>query len=263
MNNRITILKGNSPRHDFFAWYLTQNISASFQIISFKRLGNKRLLKMLKKSPKTFFSRVSKYIYYFLIRWRSKEKNYFQAPKLSNEIKVDSFNSKRTSQMIESFSPSIILAFGVPIISDRIISLAKIAAINLHGGISPFYKGGNTIFWALYNNDIHHVGATIHYMVKPVDSGDILAYIYPNISSKDDEFSLSAKTFKYATEAMVKIVSDLFAAEAKLNGKPQVEKGQLYLAKDRTLLKNVIGLIRIKRNLHNVEREMKVEYHYE
>jgi len=263
MKTKITILKGNDPRHDYFAWLLTQSIKADYQIISFKRLGYKRLLKMLKRSPRTFFSRLSKYIFYFFIRWTSREKRYFNVPKLSNEIKVESFNSQTTNRMIESFSPSIIIAFGVPIISEKIISHAKIAALNLHGGISPFYKGGNTIFWALYNNDIQQVGATIHYMTKSVDSGDILAYIYPDITKKDDEFSISAKTFKYATEAMIKIVSDLSSAEAKLKGKIQVEEGKLYLARDRTLLKNMTGLIKIKRNLKNVERELKVEYHYE
>ena len=69
-------------------------------------------------------------------------------------------------------------------------------SVNLHGGISPLYRGGNTIFWPLFKGDLMHIGATIHYMVEKVDSGHILSRVYPEINETDNEFSLTGKISK-------------------------------------------------------------------
>ena len=41
--------------------------------------------------------------------------------------------------------PDLILAFGVPIIEDALLEQSRLGAVNLHGGISPQYKGSITI----------------------------------------------------------------------------------------------------------------------
>ena len=41
-------------------------------------------------------------------------------------------------------------------------------------GVSPYYRGADCNFWALYDSNYHLVGSTIHYLSKGIDSGDII-----------------------------------------------------------------------------------------
>ena len=41
-------------------------------------------------------------------------------------------------------------------------------------GISPYYRGTDCNFWAMYDNNPHLVGSTIHLLTKGLDSGPIL-----------------------------------------------------------------------------------------
>lgn len=260
---KICILKGQDYRHNYFAKKLLEIEKVETLILTHKRLNNDRLKKMFFKSPSTFFSRLSKYFLYTVLQWNNREKSFFGNIQIPQEIVVQDYNNQETINMIKEFNPDVIAVFGTPIISNEIINIPKFGAINLHGGISPEYKGGNTIFWPLYNNEINKTGATIHYMVEKVDSGNILAKIYPDLNSSDDEFSASTKTFKYAVEEFVKIIQRINDSKQKLQGIKQENIGKLYLAKDRTIIKDLIGLIKIKMNLKNVNIEKRVEIFYE
>ena len=45
-------------------------------------------------------------------------------------------------------------------------------------GISPYYRGTDCNFWALYDGNPHLVGATIHYLSEGLDSGDIAYHVF-------------------------------------------------------------------------------------
>ncbi len=260
---KIIILKGQDPRHNFFAKEIKNIKDIESMVLTHKRTEKKRLKKMLLKSPKTFFNRVSKYLLYTITQWNKKEKAFFESITLQDEKTIHNYNDKETIDIIKNFQPDLIAVFGTPIIAKEILEIPKYGAINLHGGISPEYKGGNTIFWALYNNDLKKVGATIHYMVEKVDSGKVLAKVYPDLNEKDDEFSASAKTFKYATEEFTNIIKWIQNNKKSPEGEEQTTQGKLYLAKDRTLLKDLEGFKRISKNLKGVNIEKRVEKFYE
>jgi methionyl-tRNA formyltransferase len=259
---KIIILKGQDPRHNFFAKSIITTNNIESMVFTHKREDKQRLKKMLLKSPKTFFNRVSKYIFYSIIKWSSREREFFGHNPIADEIVVNNYNDQSTIKMICDFKPDLIAVFGTPIIANEILDIPKYGAINLHGGISPDYKGGNTIFWALYNNDLEKVGATIHYMVEKVDSGDILAKVYPDLNSNDDEFTASAKTFKYSTEKFIKIIQWIQKNQQRPKGEIQSSRGKLYLAKDRTLLKEIQGIKKIKKSLQNINLKKRVERFY-
>lgn len=41
-------------------------------------------------------------------------------------------------------------------------------------GLSPYYRGTDCNFWALYDKKPQYVGATIHLLSKGIDSGPTL-----------------------------------------------------------------------------------------
>lgn len=260
---KILILKGDSPRHNYFAKEISEINGIESLIISPTRLSNKRMKRMLLKSPMTFINRVSKYIFQKLRRWNQKEKVFFGDIVIIEEQKVERLNSKRSIYKMKKFEPDLLVAFGIPIISNKVIEIPRFGAINLHGGISPNYKGGNTIFWPLYKNDIALTGATLHYMVKKVDSGRVISRVYPDINSNDNEFTVSAKTFKYAVREMIDIVEWVKKNKSPIPGIDQVDNGHIYLAKYRSFFIDLIGGLVIRKNLKKISLNKRVERYYE
>ena len=57
---------------------------------------------------------------------------------------------------------------------SEVLSIPKIAAINVHGGLLPEYRGANPIQWAIINGETE-TGVTIHYMTEEIDAGDIIS----------------------------------------------------------------------------------------
>ena len=72
------------------------------------------------------------------------------------------------------------VVFGSSFIKGDLLKfLTKRDAINIHMGISPFYRGSSCNFWAMYDNRPDLVGATIHYLSETLDGGDIICHAKP------------------------------------------------------------------------------------
>ena len=75
----------------------------------------------------------------------------------------------------------IYIVFGSSYIKGDLINfLVNAKAINIHMGVSPYYRGTDCNFWALYDNNPHLVGATIHLLSKGLDSGPMLYHAMSN-----------------------------------------------------------------------------------
>ena len=70
--------------------------------------------------------------------------------------------------------------------------MVKQKAINIHAGISPYYRGTDCNFWALYDGNPHLVGSTIHLLSKGLDSGPILYHAMSNIKTSPFEYTMSS-----------------------------------------------------------------------
>lgn len=78
------------------------------------------------------------------------------------------------------------------ILTSDFLDLFSLGIINCHGGFLPDYKGvGGHIFPIL--NGEKNSGATIHWMRKEVDRGEIIDRVKVPISDKDTGFSLYLK----------------------------------------------------------------------
>jgi len=90
-------------------------------------------------------------------------------------------------------------------------------AINIHMGVSPYYRGTDCNFWALYDNNPHLVGATIHLLSKGLDNGPILYHAMSKITA--DPFLYSMSTVKSAFDSLVEKIND----DSILKIKPELQ----------------------------------------
>jgi methionyl-tRNA formyltransferase len=79
--------------------------------------------------------------------------------------------------------------------------------INIHLGLSPYYRGSGTNFWPLFYNEPESVGATIHLATSKVDAGDILYQVRPIVVSGDNIHDFGNKTIIAATEVLYDVVA--------------------------------------------------------
>ena len=93
--------------------------------------------------------------------------------------------------------------FGSSFIKGPLIDyLIEHRAINIHMGVSPYYRGSSCNFWAAYDGHPELVGATIHLLSKGLDSGDMLYHALPKPEAVDP-FVLGMKAVKAAHDSLV------------------------------------------------------------
>tara|TARA_B100001750_G_C15495634_1_gene593967 strand:+ start:310 stop:1101 length:792 start_codon:yes stop_codon:yes gene_type:complete len=95
------------------------------------------------------------------------------------------------------------IIFGSSFIKSPLVDfLVNKKAINIHMGLSPYYRGSSCNFWALYDKRPEYVGATIHLLSNGLDSGPILFHAIPQ--EKDvNGFLLGMFAVKSAHKSLV------------------------------------------------------------
>ncbi len=186
-------------------------------------------------------------------------------PKLANLIKVPSheLNTFAGTTLLQSLSPDILITCRAPLLKNELIEIPKWGAINVHYGIAPHYRGNDSLFWALYHRDYEHLGGCIHYLSPGVDTGNILAEVFPPLQSKDGEALLDIKTTYMLSETLVQILRKLETEQYQPTGKPQATKGKNYKSKDRTFGKSLQFIIKKRLGLARPGyRDQKINAYY-
>lgn len=139
-------------------------------------------------------------------------------------------NERQYVEKIRDHNPDVILVMGTSLLSNRIIKLSNLASLNMHTGLSPYYRGSNTNFWPLVENRPEYCGVTVHALTTGIDSGGIVKQARPQIVSDDTFFSINCKSIELGIAAIINSVHRL--SQDSLEYVPQWESGNLYLGRD-------------------------------
>lgn len=227
---RIVILTSNQRRHN----YLIRQLSSNFNVCGIIREEKKR--DYGKKGEGTQYEKqVRKY---FEDREKS-EKEFFDnflkmEPKEDIfEIPAGEINESYVCEKISAWKPDYIIVFGSSILKEEIINLMpRKRIINMHLGLSPYYRGSGTNFWALYNKEPQCVGVTIHYLDKNIDSGEIIVQGRPLIVIDDTPHSIGNKTIAAGVNLMIKLLKEIEQGKEIKSQKQDLSSGKLYKFKD-------------------------------
>jgi methionyl-tRNA formyltransferase len=130
-------------------------------------------------------------------------------------------------------NPGSICVFGTSLIRGELLKEGRLGIINLHGGLSPAYRGADCTFWALYNGEPEKIGCTLHYIDAGIDTGRLIAHISPEVREGDSELVLFWRAVQDSAEVYAEAVTRL--AKGEPLGMTQPGKGRLYQVKDRGL----------------------------
>jgi folate-dependent phosphoribosylglycinamide formyltransferase PurN len=126
--------------------------------------------------------------------------------------------------------PDVVLVFGTGILREPLLSAFEGRIINIHLGLSPYYRGAGTNFWPLVNREPEYVGATIHYLDAGIDTGPILSHARPHIDRADGPHDIGNKTIVAAADSLLRAAAGHIAGTAR--AVPQWSGGRLYQRKD-------------------------------
>ena len=118
---------------------------------------------------------------------------------LDSRVKTQSIVAGQINQLTQqqlgtALESDLVVVFGSSYIKGWLAdALIAKNAVNLHMGISPQYRGSACNFWALFDNNPHLVGATIHRLAKSLDTGSVIQHVRPEFTGQSlFHFSMQA-----------------------------------------------------------------------
>jgi folate-dependent phosphoribosylglycinamide formyltransferase PurN len=174
---------------------------------------------------------------HFADRDASEERYFFS----DTEVRIDRGALHRTVPagacsdpaevaLMAATRPDVVLVFGTGILRNPLLSDFGGRIINIHLGVSPYYRGAGTNFWPLVNRQPEYVGATIHYLDEGIDTGPILAHARPCIDPADGPHDVGNKTIVAAAQMLLRAAAAHVAGTTR--AVPQWQGGRLYQRKD-------------------------------
>jgi len=111
--------------------------------------------------------------------YANRKVSFWNFQKLKNKInvlKTDDINGPRVIKLLQETRPDIIISAGTPKLKKEIFGSSRYS-LNIHSGILPFYRGADSEFWAIFNNEPDVIGVSLHLISDKIDQGPIIFQI--------------------------------------------------------------------------------------
>lgn len=140
--------------------------------------------------------------------------------------RVSSVNDDKVKNILIQSQPDIVLVNGTRIISKKILESTNAPFVNMHVGITPWYRGSHGGYWALYNKDPGNFGTTIHLIDKSVDTGAVLKQVFMQPDEGDNFTTYPILQTAIGISALKEVLQ--LALKDQLTIRSNTEKGKMY-----------------------------------
>ena len=151
-----------------------------------------------------------------------------QAP--SRRLPPGGCNDAAEIDAMRRTAPDVVLVFGTSLLKPPLIDSFPRRILNIHLGLSPYYRGAGTNFWPLVNGEPEYCGATIHYLDAGVDSGPIIAHVRPEMRASDGPHQIGNEIIVQAAAALADAA--LACGRGQVRGVEQAGDGRVYRRAD-------------------------------
>jgi methionyl-tRNA formyltransferase len=210
---KVTLFTSNNHRHNYLINLLSNICDELWVVQECEKLSPEKNTDRYIKSKiiENYFKHV-KEAENKIFREEYKDRNSKNTQTLS--IPSGEINNLTLSSLENFLKSDIYVVFGSSYIKGNLINfLISQKSINIHAGVSPYYRGTDCNFWALYDNNPHLVGATIHMLSKGIDSGSMLYHAMSKIKTNPFEYTMS--TIKAAFHSVAERIKDKSIFEIK------------------------------------------------
>ncbi|MES9845366.1 MAG: formyl transferase [Candidatus Sedimenticola sp. 6PFRAG5] len=171
------------------------------------------------------------------------------APNRSNPVVVpkNAINDPQVAAaIIEDIQPDLLVAYGCSIIKDPLLTAYSGRFLNVHLGLSPYYRGAGTNFWPLVNGTPEYVGATFMHLDAGIDTGEIIHQMRARVFPGDGPHQISNRLIsQIALEcgAVIRVFDQL----TKLDQPLKSDTDRYYQNRDYS----AGAVIKMRDNFHN------------
>jgi folate-dependent phosphoribosylglycinamide formyltransferase PurN len=113
-------------------------------------------------------------------------------PEAVDRITTGDINGPATREAIRQARPDVIVCHGTRLIKDP-AGLSAAYPLNIHHGISPWYRGSRCNEWALATGDVHNIGVTVHMLTAEVDGGPVVGQMRLSIEDGDSMLTITSR----------------------------------------------------------------------
>jgi len=227
---RIIILTGSEIRHEYFRKKISSD-SRIEVLASYCEGAEKSLEKRVKQNVESTKLEVQ-----HVDARLQAEKDFFNDFVLNIDdkskpkfIAKGEINKPGIVNQIIKLKPDLLICYGSSLIKSILLEHFNGRFINVHLGLSPYYRGSGTNVWPLINKEPDMVGATFMYIDSGIDTGEIIHQIRADVFVGDSPHSIGNRLI----QKMTKTYADLIAKFDLLERSPQPNaEGKLFLKKD-------------------------------
>ena len=149
----------------------------------------------------------------------------------SCHIQADELNGAKVHHMIQSIEPDLFISYGVHMIHPMTLSLLKGEMWNIHGGLSPWYRGCITHFWPSYFLEPQMTGMTIHQLTDALDAGPVVHQNAAPMIRGDGLHDVACRAVKGCADELHSLVS-LVQNKGTIEKHEHTTSGRIWRAKD-------------------------------
>jgi folate-dependent phosphoribosylglycinamide formyltransferase PurN len=137
----------------------------------------------------------------------------------STRVPAGGCNAPEQVAAMRALAPDVVLVFGTSLLKQPVIDAFPDRIINIHLGLSPYYRGAGTNFWPLVNGEPEYCGATIHFLDAGVDSGPIIAQQTVPVLDNDTAETVHHRIQLAEHELYPKCVATIARGEVSVQGR--------------------------------------------
>ena len=206
MNTTVVLLTGNELRHEFFRKFIAADPSITV-LATYCESEKGNLQEVIKQEE------INTFRLKHLEAREVTEVDFFglyceSVADKSNAIFIEKghINDVQHVNYIRDLNPELIISYGCSIIKSELITLFERRFINVHLGLSPYYRGSGTNFWPFVNKELQFVGTTFMHIDFGVDTGEIIHQIRADIAYADNIHQIGNRLIKKSCIECIKII---------------------------------------------------------
>ncbi|MCH2162353.1 MAG: formyl transferase [Phycisphaerales bacterium] len=90
-------------------------------------------------------------------------------------VRVGNVNDSDAIRQLQEWKPDLLLVYGTGLVKGGVFDAVDCPILNMHTGLSPYYRGVACHVWPVAEDRLDRVGFTIHDCVPALDAGGILS----------------------------------------------------------------------------------------
>ena len=226
----VVLMVGNHSRHGFIANRLHAHGQLKGLVIEQREAFLPSPPERMSKSLEELF------VKHFRERDEAEARHFLGEAAIPTDVPVlkvrrEELNSGKVKAFLANIQARLLLSYGVHMLSPETLAASQAKyRWNLHGGLSPWYRGCITHFWPSYMLEPQMTGFTVHELTESLDHGPVIHQSGTKLVRGDGLHDLACRAVMCLGEQLPELIE--LTKGDDIRGVPHKTSGRLWLAKD-------------------------------